>query len=230
MCFALVESQTFIGLTFLYSGNKYMHNYYRWNFIEKWEIDIKALNDATHSYSNKYNLKEFIYMLVHQVSRMFERGINYLENRGRFENFKFEEVIDSEQLKKVRYMVKNDIFDLILKEYGKHVHLEIRAREPPCPETPDIVVYDIYDRKMKATFVVAPQPEYDSEMSFRRLKWRCGCMYSYKSGLPCAHEMKVALLTGTSIFDQVNEYWHSENKNKRTEYMTRRKTRRNTEK
>lgn len=36
MCFGLIESQTFMGLTFQYSGNKYMNNYYKWNFIEKW--------------------------------------------------------------------------------------------------------------------------------------------------------------------------------------------------
>lgn len=84
MCFGLLQTDSFIGLTFLYSGNKYMNNYYKWNFIEKHEIDIQALNDSEHTYSNIYDLKEFIYMVVHQISRMFERGINYLENRGRF--------------------------------------------------------------------------------------------------------------------------------------------------
>ena len=88
MFFSQVKTSDFIGLTFRYSGNKYMLNYYRWNFIEKWEIDIKALNDTSHEYSNKYDLKEFLFMIVHQISRMFERGINYLENRGRFEMYR----------------------------------------------------------------------------------------------------------------------------------------------
>lgn len=46
---------------------------------------MRALNNQVTCYNNEYDLKEFIYMVTHQISRMFERGINYLENRGRYE-------------------------------------------------------------------------------------------------------------------------------------------------
>jgi hypothetical protein len=100
-----------------------MNNYYKWNFIEKWEIDIQALNEPDTEYTNKYDLKEFIYMVAHQISRMLERGVCYLENQVKYEIIKYEEFMDLPQLKKVRYWVKYDVFMIILKEYGKSLTL-----------------------------------------------------------------------------------------------------------
>lgn len=91
-------------------------------------------------------------------------------------------------------------------------------------------IYDVYDRRLSTLFMVAPQPDYDSQFNLKKIKWRCNCLYSIKSGLPCCHEMKVALLSNSSIFEQIYEYWHNENKNKRAAYWKPRKTRRNTEK
>jgi hypothetical protein len=188
------------------------------------------MNDRQNSFSNKYDLKEFIYMIAHQISRMFERGINYLENSGRYENYKIEEMIDTEQMKKVRFMVKSDIYDIVMREYGKSIQLDLRPRAVEDENCPEMVIYDVYDKRLQTIFVVTPQPDYTPELIFKGIRWRCNCMYSYKSGLPCAHEIKVAVCTDTSIFDQIYPYWFCENRNKRAEYTKHHKTRCNKEK
>ncbi len=75
-------------------------------------------------------------MVTHQISRMFERGINYIENRKRYEWRRYEEIIDCKQFYQIRYMVKDDIFSVLLKEYGKIMALEARPRDLPNPNTP----------------------------------------------------------------------------------------------
>lgn len=56
-------------------------------------------------------------------------------------------------------------------------------------------IFDVYDKMLQAVFVVAAQPEYTKTLEFKKFAWRCNCLYSFKSGLPCGHEIKVALIT-----------------------------------
>ena len=55
-------------------------------------------------------------------------------------------------------MVKEDIFGLFLKEYGKVAELQCRRREPCEKEYPEMECFDVYDKNLRAVFVVAPQP------------------------------------------------------------------------
>lgn len=33
--------------------------------------------------------------------------------------------------------------------------------------------------------------------------WKCHCLYSMKYGLPCCHELKAALITKSSLYEQI---------------------------
>jgi hypothetical protein len=68
-------------------------------------------------------------------------------------------------------------------------------------------IYDIFDKNSKASYVVAPRPEYDLEGVFKKLVWRCNCLYSLKSGMPCEHEIKTVLANGGSLLDQIHDRW-----------------------
>ena len=68
-------------------------------------------------------------------------------------------------------------------------------------------IYDFYDKNSNAVFVVAPRAEYNSSSVFKKLIWRCNCLYSLKCGLPCEHEIKVVLLNNGSLLDQVHDRW-----------------------
>ena len=46
-------------------------------------------------------------------------------------------------------------------------------------------IYDVYDNNSKAVYVVAPRAEYDDKNVFEKIIWRCNCLYSLKSGMPC---------------------------------------------
>jgi len=68
-------------------------------------------------------------------------------------------------------------------------------------------VYDIYDKNSKAIFVVSPRAEYDSDSVFKKMVWKCSCLYSLKCGMPCEHEIKVLMINGGSLLEQVHERW-----------------------
>lgn len=68
-------------------------------------------------------------------------------------------------------------------------------------------VYDIFDKNCRALFVVAARPDYNYEGLFTKFIWKCNCLYSLKCGMPCCHEIKVALMNGSSLIDQMHERW-----------------------
>lgn len=70
-----------------------------------------------------------------------------------------------------------------------------------------MAIYDIFDKNSRALYVVAPRPEYDNQSVFKKIIWRCSCLYSVKCGMPCSHEIKVVMLNEGSLLDQVHERW-----------------------
>lgn len=68
-------------------------------------------------------------------------------------------------------------------------------------------IYDVYDNNSKAVYVVAPRAEYDDKNVFEKIIWRCNCLYSLKSGMPCQHELKVVMMNKGSLLDQINDRW-----------------------
>ena len=65
----------------------------------------------------------------------------------------------------------------------------------------------MFDKNSKAVYVVGARPEYDSDCVFKKLVWRCNCLYSLKCGLPCCHEIKILLLNKGSLLDQIHDRW-----------------------
>jgi hypothetical protein len=68
-------------------------------------------------------------------------------------------------------------------------------------------VYDVYDRNSNAIYVIAPYADYTDDKVFNKMIWKCNCLYSLKCGLPCCHELKVTLMNGHSMLDQIHQKW-----------------------
>ena len=58
----------------------------------------------------------------------------------------------------------------------------------------------MYDKSANSLFTVAPYPHYCSDGSLDKIIWKCNCLYSFKCGVPCAHEILASMVSKSSLF------------------------------
>ncbi len=104
----------------------------------------------------------------------------------------------------IRNRIKQAVMDLFLSEFRNALEVNARVRPIKDSNYPELNIYDIYDKNSRAIYVVAPRPEYDRDSIFKKIVWKCNCLYSLKCGMPCSHEIKVLMLKNGSILDQIH--------------------------
>ena len=207
MCFALIETARFIGMGFKYSANRYMSILVRYLYTHTSQSAKINLPRSKELYSSiKHLAKEYI--------KLLQPELPYIK----YELWKMEQFMSMPEIMLVRNRVKQTVLEVFLSKFHKSIKVDARQRsledrqdqvdrEDPVARVDEVKVYDIYDKNARALYVVAPRAEYDSESIFRKLMWRCNCLYSLKCGLPCEHELKVVMINNSSMLDQIDERW-----------------------
>jgi hypothetical protein len=144
--------------------------------------------------------------VARSVIRYNQRSTDYSKKAG-YCQWRCENYLGLPEFENIRINIKKEYLDLILAEYGKIFEMEAAERQLKDPSRPEMKIFDVYDKRLKSIFTVAAHPEYSPTEELAKIIWRCNCLYSFKSGLPCAHEIKVAVTAETSIYDQIDAMW-----------------------
>lgn len=196
LCFGFVETDHFLGMGYRYSGNRYMSIMIKYIFV----------HSSLSSKSTVIRPKELylsIKLLTKEYLKLMEPEIPYI----RYHTWKFEHYFGIPEMELVRNSMKSSVLDIFLAEFNKTFQVDARERALKDHRRPEMRVFDIFDKFSQALFVVAARPEYDEQKLLTKFVWRCNCLYSLKCGMPCAHEIKAVLMTGSSMLDQVHPRW-----------------------
>ena len=130
------------------------------------------------------------------------------------------------EIRLARNRIKSTAFECFMSQTKRAFDLICRPRT--ADSTQPVSIVDIYDRGCKAMYVVGPVPVFSKEGCFIRMTYRCNCLFSAKTGLPCCHEIKVCLAKGVSLVDQIESRWVGIRVEKKRMGSGTRSTRRNT--
>ena len=83
----------------------------------------------------------------------------------------------------IRKSIKSNSLFVFGEQYGRSFYLDYYIGEGEG----GMKVFYIVDRQVKTWYLVAPVPVYDQLGGLKKIIYRCNCMFSVKSGIPCAH-------------------------------------------
>lgn len=112
----------------------------------------------------------------------------------------YEQVVEIPEIRTIRKSIKSNILNAFGEQYGRIYSLTYFERTPS--KEPDALrVFDMYDKAARSMFVVAPYPHYTSEGSISKILWKCNCLFSFKCGIPCSHEILATMVSKSSLFE-----------------------------
>jgi hypothetical protein len=143
-----------------------------------------------------------------------------------YDNKPYEEIVDIPDIMAIRRTFKRNLMNAFGQQYGRTFSMDYCVL--PGRQIAQLKVYCMLDRQAKSYFVVSPFPIYDQEGGIGHVLYRCDCLFSFKTGVPCAHEIQATMLNRSSLFHQFRQDF-----GRMQMFQTRgrpRKTHRNTEK
>ena len=97
----------------------------------------------------------------------------------------------------IRKCLKSNSLFVFGEQYGRSFYLDYYIKETEG----NLKIFYIVDRQAKSWYLVAPYPVYDSKGGIGKIIYRCNCLLSFKTGVPCAHEIQAVVFTDSSLFD-----------------------------
>lgn len=145
MCFALIETDGYIGMGFKYSANRYMAILVRYLFTH---------NNQASTPARPKELYPAIRFLAREYIKLMEPELTYI----RYDTWKFEQYMSIPEMLLIRNNLKMAIMDIFLAEFHKVFDTDARERALKDPNYPNMKIYDVFDKRCKSLFVVAARP------------------------------------------------------------------------
>lgn len=113
MCFALIETDGFVGMGFKYSANRYMSILVRYLFTH---------NNQGTTPARPKDLYSAIRFLSKEYIKLMEPELTYI----RYDTWKFEQYMHIPEMLLIRNNLKMAIMDIFLAEFHKVFELDAR--------------------------------------------------------------------------------------------------------
>ena len=138
----------------------------------------------------------------------------------------YEEVVNIADMAGIRRNLKANVLVIFGEQYGRIFYQDYFFNNGERED--GLKNIHIYDKPAMTIFTVAPCPIYNPEGGLSFMGLKCNCLFSFKSGIPCSHEVQAAMLTNSSLLDGIKKSFLMPQIYKKSGRPKR--TRRNTEK
>ena len=134
---------------------------------------------------------------VKNIMATVNRCVTEVNNSSHYDLKSYEKVIEIPEMRTIRKCIKSNSLFVFGEQYGGSFYLDYYTQETEG----NLQIFYIVDRQAKSWYLVAPYPIYDGEGGIERIIYRCNCLFSLKTGVPCAHEIQAGVFTNSSLYD-----------------------------